>query len=292
MEIKMPITEQLKDRIRHMANLPTLPQVASYLMQTVNDPHTSINDVALVVAQDLSLSAKILRLANSAFYGIPRTITNINNAVIILGLKVINTMVLSLTVFDMFNDNPKSTSLFDRKSFWLHSLCCGLIAKFLTLKIRKFILFDPEEAFCAGLLHDIGKVVMEQYLHEDFHVALKYAKQNKLPVVEAEEKILGYTHNDVAEWLTTSWGLPSEILMPIIYHHNPDKAPECEDIVSLCHISDQLCYKTQIVKQNNYELPRLDKASMESLKLTDMDIEEIMAQIPSEMPKISIFLEV
>jgi HD-like signal output (HDOD) protein len=288
----MPISEQLRDRIEHFANLPTLPQVATRLMSIINNPLTSSSDVAFVVGQDLSLSAKVLRLANSAFYGIPRSITSINNAVVILGLKVINTMVLSLTVFDMFPDDKQTSSLFDRKSFWIHSLSCGLIAKFLAAKIRKVILFDPEEAFCAGLLHDIGKVVMEQYLHDDFHEALEFANANRIPIHQAESTKLGYVHTDIAEWLTTTWSLPSEIRLSLMFHHDPSGSIQCQDIISLCHLADWLCYETGMVIDGKYEAPKLDENCTGLLKLLPEDIEAIKELLPAELEKTSIFYDI
>jgi len=288
----MPVTEALKDKIAHFSNLPTLPQVATKLMGMINNPLTSASDVAFVVGQDLSLSAKVLRLANSAFYGIPRSITSIHNAVVILGLKVINTMVLSLTVFDMFPDERDNAPLFNRKAFWLHSLGCGLIAKYLATKIKKVILFDPEEAFCAGLLHDIGKVVMEQYLHEDFHKALIYATNNNVSMYEAEKKKLGYTHTDIAEYLTETWNLPTEIRLSLIYHHTPSEATQCNDIVALCHVSDWLCYETGMVIDGGFTPPHLEQKSLDRLKLLPEDIEHIRGFIPGELEKTSIFYSI
>lgn len=285
----MPVSEQFRDKIEHFTNLPTLPLVASRLMQIINDPATSASDVAFIVGQDLSLSAKVLRLSNSAFYGIPHSITSIKNAVVILGLKVINTMVLSLTVFDMFPDDKNRSSLFNRKAFWLHSLSCGLIAKYLSSRMRKVVLFDPEEAFCAGLLHDIGKVVMEQYLHEDFHTALDYAVKNAIPIHEAEQHLLGYNHTNVAAWLTGSWGLPAEIRQSLIHHHSPAESIECQDIVTLSHLADWLCYETGMVLDPEYQKPTLDEQSVERLKLAEADIAAIKEALPSELEKTSIF---
>jgi len=288
----MPVNQQLQDRIKHIANLPTLPQVASRLMKIINDPLTSSSDVAFVVGQDLSLSAKILRLANSAFYGIPRSITNINNAVVVLGLKVINTMVLSLTVFDMFPEDRRSRSLFDRKAFWVHSLACGLFAKKLAARVKKFVLFDPEEAFCAGLLHDIGKVVMEQYLHEDFHNALKYARTEKKDMFTSEKETLGYTHTEVAQWLTSGWGLPMEIELPVVNHHDPAISVQCADIVTLCHYADWLCYDTGNVIDKAYPAPELDEISIGHLRISEADIQKIKEQLVEELEKTTVFYDV
>ena len=214
----MPDSKELHNKIERITNLPTLPEIVTRVMHIINEPTTSAQDVAFAVGQDLALSAKMLRLANSAFYGIPRSITSIHNAVVVLGFKVINTMVLGLTVFDLFPYDKRS-ALFNRTAFWRHCTSCGAISRFLVDQMTMFFPFDAEEAFCAGLLHDIGKVVMEQYLHEDFHKALRHAKSKKIPLYEAEKEILGYAHTDVARWLTTNWELPGNLLSPIIHHH-------------------------------------------------------------------------
>lgn len=288
----MPINEQLKDRIQHVANLPTLPQVASRLIQIINDPLTSSSDIAFIIGQDIALSSKVLRLANSAFYGIPRTITSINHAIVILGFKVINTMVLSLTVFDLFPENKKSASLFDRKAFWLHSLSCGLICKQLTAKMSRFIMFDQEEAFCAGLLHDIGKVVMEQYMHEDFHKSLELAHQKKIPLFEAENHVFGFSHTQVAEWLTSGWSLPPEIELPLVHHHALIHDPQYLDIISLCHLADWLCYETGMSISKDYVPPTLDSNCLSHLMLSESDIDDIKKNLPAEIEKTSIFFDI
>jgi HD-like signal output (HDOD) protein len=233
----------------------------------------------------------VLRLANSAFYGIPRTITNINQAIVILGFKVINTMVLSLTVFDMFPESDKNASLFDRKAFWLHSLSCGLIAKLITQNL-KTVRFDPEEAFCAGLLHDIGKVIMEQYMHNDFHKSLKRAKDKQISMVAAEYETFGFSHGEVAQWLTSSWCLPTEIQLPLIYHHNTNDSTQCEDVVQLIHVADWICYLTGMSIDSAYPQPVLNKECLDNLMLNQEDIEKIKVVMPEEIKKVSIFFEI
>jgi HD-like signal output (HDOD) protein len=282
--------EEAEEKFRHLTNLPTLPEIATRLMTMVNDPRTSTSDVADIIGQDPSLSSKVLRLANSAFYGMPSKITTINHAVVLLGFKVITTIVLSITVFDMFPENKRSRELFDRRAFWLHSLCCGLVAKQLAMHVKRRFLFDPEETFCAGLLHDIGKVVLEQYLHVEFHAALKHARDHKLPMHLAEKKVLGFTHADTAEWLTASWGLPAEILKPLARHHDPELSGAAPDSAGLCHAADWLCYTMGMVIDPAYETPVPEKSVMDALELTPPVIEQLQADIPHELEQSSLFL--
>jgi HD-like signal output (HDOD) protein len=281
--------EELQDRIKTIANLPTLPHIASKLMQIVNSPSTSADTVASLVAQDVSLSAKVLRLANSAFYGVPRSINTLNNAVIILGFKIIQTMVLSLTVFDMFvSGDDDSEAVFDRNDFWRHSLKCGAISRLIAHKRKRNFALDPEEAFCAGLLHDVGKVVMEQYLNLDLNRALRHAVANRIAIFDAEKIVLGYTHCDVASWLIGSWSLPDEIVQPLVYHHEPEKATICADSVMACHIANILStIETSAEAEEAVEI-LLPKA--QTLGLGARDLNDILEEVPAEMERASLFI--
>jgi HD-like signal output (HDOD) protein len=287
----MTSKKDLQSRVEQITNLPTLPAIVSRLMHIVNDPSSSSGDVASIVGQDLALSAKILRLANSAFYGMPRAVTSIHNAVVILGLKVINTIVLSLTVFDMF-PNEKRSSQFDRTAFWRHSTSCALICRFLASRMKTFVLFDKEEAFCAGLLHDIGRIVMEQYLHDDFHRALKAAKHKHLPLYIAEVETLGYAHTDVAGWLTAKWDLPPVTRHPMVYHHTPLDTKEHHQMVALCHWADALCYELKLTIGDDYTKPPFIEGATKDLGLTADDIEALKLNLNTELEKVNIFCEI
>lgn len=285
------ITPEIQDKIEQVANLPTLPQVASRLLKLVHSPDTSLAEVAAVVGQDLSLSAKVLRMANSAFYGIPRTISTINNATAILGLKVINTLVLSLTVFDMFPED-RSAIFFNRKKFWNHSIGCGMIAKALAQKLGPSVMCDPEEAFCAGLLHDIGKVVMEQYMHADFQQSLRHAIRHKIPLFDAEQKILGFTHTDVAGWLTSRWELPGELLTPILYHHTPHECGDYRLNTCLCHYADWLSYEAGLSLDESFVGPSLDPLCIKQLNIPDAVLQALRENLGGELQKLAIFYSV
>jgi HD-like signal output (HDOD) protein len=284
--------EELQDKIKTIANLPTLPHIASRLMQIVNTPAASADTVAALVSQDISLSAKVLRLANSAFYGIPRSVNTLNNAVIILGFKIIQTMVLSLTVFDMFaDDDEKPSTPFDRDAFWDHSLRCAVIGRLLAHKRNRNYALDPEEAFCAGLLHDIGKVVMEQYLNTDFHKALYHAQANKITIFEAEKEVLGYTHCDVASWLTGTWSLPEEIEQPMVCHHEPEDAAICADAVLVCHIANIMSKIDMKDKEMAESTLRELESKAKLLGLYTRDLLDVAEEIPREMERSSMFIK-
>ena len=284
----MSIPIELKEKIKRISNLPTLPQNASTIMNRINDPKTSSSDVASVVSQDVALSAKILRLANSAFYGIPRTINNVNEAVVILGFKVIYTIVLSLTVFDMFPDSSLSLH-FNRKKFWKHCVICGLLSRLIAQKMKNNRI-EPEDSFCAGLLHDIGKIVMEQYLHDDMHTVIDYSLKGGKSFFQSEKELLEYTHADVTELLISRWNLPDMLYYPLVFHHSPEQflsdstkqnisSPEIN--AGICHIADYLCYSDEISDNKpDFAQPHLEPASLKIIGFTERQLELLKSQVP------------
>jgi HD-like signal output (HDOD) protein len=280
----------LKRKIEQITNLPTLPEIVVRILRIVNDPDTSAGEIARAVSQDPPLSAKILRLANSAFYGMPRSITSIQNAVVLLGSKVIRTIVLSLTVFDLF-PGDRAVSLFNRTAFWRHSTSCAFLCRFLSEAMEGVFPFYAEESFCGGLLHDLGKVVMEQYLHEEFHQALRCAKEKQLPLYDAEMKTLGYAHTDVAEWLTSRWDLPASIQLPMVFHHSPSDAPQCKNLVALCHFADYLCYQLKLSIDVDFIGPALHGDSLKELDISSEHVEKVSAQLAKELDKINLFCD-
>ncbi len=279
--------DKLRAKIEEISNLPTLPEMAERLMRTINNPKSSARDVTLELSHDQSLSAKVLRLANSAFYGIPRAISNVQNAVVILGSKVIYSIVLSLTVFEMF---PKGKSLFNRHEFWKHAICCATFSKLLALQARRRILFDPEEAFCAGLLHDIGRVVLEQYLHDDFERVLLYTKKREISLLRGEREVLGFDHTEIGKWLIARWNLPDSLIFPIIFHHQPSLSKEAKEVVAMVHLADQLCYEMGLVITDFPFSPPRERGAEELLQLSEIDFDQAKRSTEAELDKIDEFV--
>ena len=277
--------ELKKKTITGISNLPTLPEVATRLMQMVNDPDTSAADAAKVISRDVGITSKVLRMANSAFYGIPRTITTVQNAVVLLGMKVVNSLVLSVSVGEIFPSKDANVKL-ERKAFWTHSLACAVAGKLIAQKIKRPHLVDPEESFCSGLLHDIGKLVLDNYFVEEYVQAKNDAQQKNESLYETEKVFFGYTHTDVGDWLTSKWELPRDLRIPIIYHHQPADAPSSKEQSYLIHCADYASHKAGFNVIKNEKAFNLDESYKEVLEITEEDLEKIIAAIPEEVEKI------
>lgn len=239
------MTEESKKRyqriIQDLGQIPTMPTIAAKVMQIVNDPHSSAEDVAKFISRDVALTSKVLRLANSAFYGIPRTISSVNSAIVILGFNTIRSLVLSASVLKVFPQKPGLAS-FDRKAFWKHSFMVGIASRMVAQIYRKRKLVDMETAFSAGLLHDIGKIILEQFSNDDYLPVLKSAKEKGLPLFMVEKSILGMSHADVSGMLVDKWQMPNELKGPIVNHHSPLDDKTCQEMASIVHYANHLCH--------------------------------------------------
>jgi len=228
--------EKIKWITKKISVLPTLPTIVSEIIKLVSDPRTSVQDLTRVISIDQSLATRILKIVNSAYYGFPQQISTINHALVILGFNEIRNIAFTTSVLESFSDNDDS-GFFCRERFWQHSIGCALGSKMLAKMLRYRV---SGEVFIAGLIHDIGKVIFDQYIHELFIEALKKADLENISIYEAEKKVIGIAHTDIGKWLAEQWNLPLRIKEAIELHHTPDKALINPQITAIVHLSDIL----------------------------------------------------
>ncbi len=227
--------------IQDLGQIPTMPTIAAKVMQIVNNPKSNAEDVAKFIAKDVALTSKVLRLANSAFYGIPRTISSVNSAIVILGFNTIRSLVLSASVLKMFPSTP-GTVTFDRKAFWKHSFMVSIASRMIAQIYRKKKMVDLEMAFSAGLLHDIGKLILEQFSNAEYMPVLRLAVEKKLPLYQVEKSLLGITHAEVSGLLVDKWQMPMELKSPIVMHHTPLQERDMPEMTAICHYANHLAH--------------------------------------------------
>jgi putative nucleotidyltransferase with HDIG domain len=278
----------LKDLIDKVSNLPTLPTVMTRIIRKAEDPATSVKDIVDIIEVDQALTMKILKIVNSAYYGFRQRIATIERAVVILGFNNVKNLALSASVFDTLGGEGRGE--FNRAKFWGHSIGCGVTTKALAMKLR----YHPqslEEAFTAGLLHDIGKVVLDKYVHEEFSEVVRTAAWRDMLIAEAEREVLGADHADMGHWLAIKWGLPKSLKEVIAYHHNPEAAMEAKELTGLVHFADILVRRRKIGSGGDNKVPSLNPSVFKMLKLTQSGVEEIMNLINREMEKASVFFD-
>lgn len=228
--------DKFKKKIKSVNDLPTLPTVAMEVMKLVNDKESSMMDIVDVIQQDPSLTTKILKIANSAFYGMRQRIDSVNRALVVLGMTEINNLVTSISIFNTFPIDPELVS-FDREKFWLHCAVTGEIAKAISVKLGMKIY---SEVFTAGLLHDIGKIIFDHLFHDEFAEVLEKSYFEKIPIYEAEKQIFETNHMQVGAFIGETWRLPRNLIDVMLYHHSPAKAQSNKIMVAIIDLANQL----------------------------------------------------
>lgn len=210
--------------------LPALPLVVQRILNLIHREDTSPKEVAEAISLDPALAARVLRLVNSALFALAEPVTTVQHAVRLLGFAEIRNLTFGLKIMDAL---APEDGILDREGFWEHSLACAVCARQLATVLRKV---DPEEAFMGGLLHDIGKLILDGYFQEVWSEALIKAKEQKRPPVEMETKVIGVPHTRVGRMLGEHWKIPELHLLAIEHHHGPPEA-----LVSLSDREALLC---------------------------------------------------
>ncbi|RMG63754.1 MAG: HDOD domain-containing protein [Calditrichaeota bacterium] len=227
----------LERKVKNLARLSTLPHVAAKVTEMVENPRTSASTLAKIISSDQVLAARILRLANSAYYGFPRKISTINLAIVVLGFNALRDLVLSIAVVDRFLENQPDSV--DMDQFWRHALIVGMGARAIS-RLSGYPV--PGECFVTGLVHDIGYLVLVQHFSALFEEIYQVAQETNCPFREAEKRVLGITHSDIGAWLAEGWNLPEKLVQAVKYHHEPEKALVHTDLVWIIHWADKVSY--------------------------------------------------
>jgi HD-like signal output (HDOD) protein len=276
----------LKRFIAKVEDLPTLPRTVLRITELINDPRASAKDLARIITDDQVLTARLLKLVNSSFYGFPQRIATVTDAILLIGFDAIRSLLLTTSVFDLF-PSRKLRSRKDQEMLWDHSLGCAVGAKVIGGAVRHEKI---EELFVAGLLHDIGKIVEMTLLPEDFaRIAARVAESRGL-ISAAEMDVLGCTHADLGRHLSERWNLPAKLVAIIAWHHTPMAAGAFTAESCIVHLADILARALQLGSGGDDRVPQIDHAAWDLLKLKSSSLDEIMAAMLDEFEDISSFL--
>jgi RNA polymerase sigma factor (sigma-70 family) len=226
---------QLTDKLSSIRELPTFPTIALEVMQLASDSESSAAQLSQIISKDPPLASRILRVANSPYYGFARKISTIEWAVVALGFETLRETVLSLTLIDLFKG--PGLKHFDPRKFWKHSDDTATISRSLAKEIKYRI---PGEAYAAGLLHDIGILVLYKYFPGDFEEIQKLVEDEGMTKSQAELAVVGSTHSDIGAWLAEKWNFPAHFVEAIRFHHNPDHARINPELTAIVHVANQI----------------------------------------------------
>lgn len=264
--------EEFKEKVEKLKSIPTLPHLMIKFSAMAEDPDTPMSKFGDEVQKDQVLTTKLLRIVNSASYGFPGRIGTVTQALILLGLDALKGLIISSSVFDSLT--PEAYPL------WRHSMLVSLACR----RIGAMLDYpDIEEIAVAGLLHDIGKIILFLETPEKYRKVIQHATKNDIPMFIAEKELIGFNHNDIGGWLCEKWTLPEKLSIPIAFHHEPEKAMEYEDRVMIVAASNAIVKGMGAGGEGDVIVDEISDLIQNELKLTQKHISSLVERIEPEI---------
>lgn len=264
----MPKNEYLEKLLLQINDVPTLPQSVLRVMQMTEDPLCSASDLAQVLQADPAMATKILKLANSAFYGFRQQITNIPQAVTLLGFATLKNALLAAAVFDVFR---VAATGFDLPALWKHSVATATAAKMIAKRAR---FPHAEKAFTAGLMHDVGKIMIARYLPSGLSVIVGLTKEG-LSMYDAEQQVLGLAHPAIGAWVMGRWALPTTLVEAVQFHHHPTRSQNSFDLAGIVYLANALTHRAQIGSGGDALVREIDPLVLEYFNLNEPALSDL-----------------
>jgi len=280
--------EQIESLLNNIGELPTLPSIATAIMEKTLEANVSARQIAEMVEKDQALALKVLKVANSPFYRRIKEISTIRGAVVLLGFNVLKSIVLSISVLNLFNS--KDRHALDFYKFWQHSIACAVCAKSIAGKILPA---SAEDAFIAGLLHDLGKVIADQLICKkgEYREVVEAMDHAGADILDIEQEIVGIDHAAIGKYLMERWNLPSHLSKAVGYHHSLVDITDDGTTKSLCaivHVADMVTNHLGIgTTQTQTQTGFVDPSLLNQLGITSHDIQEISIDLQDSISSIS-----
>lgn len=283
---------KIKKVIGNIRNLPTPPIVFEQIQKVLNNPDTSVGDVASILSEDPAMSVKVLKLTNSAFYGLQREIDSVKHAVMIIGLEAVRNLVLSASVLNMFKANEGNKEY--HETFWRHSLSAAFACRLVAKNFRRGEIFNPDPAFSTGLIHDIGKMIICCFMQDEHEkIVAAMAENPDKSEYQIESQILGFDHAQLGRELALNWKLPDRMADAIGFHHNPTAPNDSEDFAYLISLGDYVAHMSTIADSDDApEKYAIAQQVFDFFGLTDEDLAGIRGQLIEEYMKAETFLKI
>ena len=225
----MTAPHNIQSLLDGIVTLPSVPSTLARITSLVQEPDVSLSQVGRVIATDPAIALKTLRLVNSAFYGVRQKVTSVEHAVTLLGIKVIQNLVLTATVFDTFHKGADQ--------LFRHSVACGIAMRAVVESSKAELGVKPDDAFVFGLLHDVGKIILEEFLPEEYSNAVQLSCTREVPSWQVEREVIGVDHAELGARLAENWKLPELLVGAITGHHDLDQCADDDARASAASLS-------------------------------------------------------
>ncbi len=271
--------ENLIINLECIDSLPTLPTAFMRVSELLNDPTVTAKKLAEVIETDQAIAMKLLKIVNSPFFGFSRKIMTVQDAVVLLGFNATRNTVMTISVIRTLRDHSSDVEDFDMSAFWKHAITTGIVSRFLARKTQ----VDPEKAFVAGIVHDIGKIILEQYFKEEMQKVLQLVRSKKISFYQAELEVYKGTHCDLGSYLADKWNLPLALIEVIDMHHTPAEANEDPKLVSVVHIANSVAKGLGYGFGPEHSENELDTYAFARLDISAENLDEWLEEIQKEV---------
>jgi len=244
--------------VRNIKSLPTPPVVLTRILELINNPDASINEIEKAISLDPNIVAKLLRVANSAYYRRAREITSLKQAIVVLGFNEIKNITLGVSVYNSFSKKDDFSERFDLDTFWFHSVAVALMSKIISEDFRNY---NSSASFTSGLLHDVGILIMSKHLGNEYNDLFLSTKDNKKSLINLEIDKYNCNHEDIGGWLGKHWNFPSELVIGISKHHSEEVDEQYVPLVANLNLAQflitkykkkEMFFEEDILKFKNY----------------------------------------
>jgi putative nucleotidyltransferase with HDIG domain len=272
--------DAVRVKVERTNAIPTIPLVIKKILKAVENPATSPSAVSKLVANDPALTAKILKVINAAMYGFVTRISSVNQAVVLLGMNVVRALLLGIAMFEMMEQTTMG--------LWKHSLGCAVVAKLLAQKKR---MFDPEEASVAGLLHDIGKVVLSVQYAKEYQMVVTTARDRSMFLFDAEMEMFTMTHATAGAYFANTWRLPKFVVESIRCHHHPSLTRAAPMHAATVHMADILVKAYNVGFSGDAFVPVVHGSAWELFDFDEAQIKELFSEIGAMIAQVDDFFK-
>lgn len=271
--------------VQQAGNIPSLPEIFYQLVEIIDDPDTNLSDIANVIAKDTALSARLLRIANSAMFSFPNRINTISHAITVIGTNQIRELVLATSVISAFKGI--SSEFLDMESFWRHSIACGIAARAIATLQRAP---NIEQFYVLGLLHDIGLLLSVTLIPDKAKIVLTRCRDGEL-LYRVEREVLGFNHGGLGTALLKTWHLPDAVQEPVGCHHSPTIATLYPEATAIVHIAEILVQGLSLGDSGEHWVSPLDQKAWRILSLPEGSIPIIVDILDQQfMEAVRLFL--
>lgn len=284
---KAAMIAKAEQLVAKIDDLPTIPVVATQVLQLLDQPDVRVEQVADLMLSDQVMAARVLKMVNSPVYKPGQEITSLKRALVYLGLKHIREVALTTSFIDAFDENKGA---FEIATFWEHSFGVGMVSRIIAGKIGYP---DQEKAYIAGIIHDLGEVFLSNFMRDEFQAVLDSIKDKPVKLVDAEAEQLGTSHCEIGLCMARKWNFPEVYCEVIAYHHTPSEAAIDPVLCAIVNLSDLFCSVRELnyggrewVSFNLHEEQAWQILKKESPKLAELDVERFCYELDDAIPDV------